>query len=539
MIQSSAFAALATALVALTTALPAASADPIKVDQGPQWTEDQQAQFYVLDQGSRLMPMSWFKALRHADGSRFAERLSRYGFLANANSVSKLPVGFSSAGASGSEVVGLTCAACHTREIEVEGASYRIDGGPALIDFQSFLSDLDAAVTHAVQDASAFDAFASEVLSGGDAAAKAELRQTLSDWHTRNSMWIRQSLQGVTWGLGRLDAVAMIMNRVTGLGLGEPPHFLIADNIKPADAPVRYPFLWNAGHQDRTQWSGFAPNHNKQAALVRNIGQVLGVFGDYRPRKNGNPQTLGVDFITGNSTNITGLFALEGLMRNIGPPRWPWAIDQALADKGEEIYRNTCDRCHAMSPGMPPWLTQVMDAGTDTRQLTLLQRPADPGVLIDVAVPMLQVPPLKKGDRALDVVRVSALGTAIRPPPPTAAGAKEKQALPEIDTPPAPGYEARVLHGIWAAAPYLHNGSVPTLADLLEPAAKRPQSFQVGPIYDRDRVGLAVEQRRNEATLATTDCSDRSSGNSRCGHVWGTDLPDEDKRALLEYLKRL
>jgi hypothetical protein len=158
-----------------------------------------------------------------------------------------------------------------------------------------------------------------------------------------------------------------------------------------------------------------------------------------------------------------------------------------------------------------------------------LRRPADPGVLMGVAVPFMQIAPLKNGDRALDMVRVSALGTALRPGMET----------PVPDTPPKPGYTARVLHGVWAAAPYLHNGSVPTLADLLEPVDKRPPSFQVGPSYDPDRVGLAVQQPQNGATLVTTDCSDRNSGNSRCGHDWGTQLPERDKRALLEYLKKL
>lgn len=536
--QLNAFVAVAAIAVLPLLRLSSASADPIKVDQGPNWTEDQQAQFYVLDQGSRLMPLRWFKALRHADGSRFADGLARYGYLANPKNPAKLPVGFSAAGTVGNEVVGLTCAACHTRDLDVGGARYRIDGGPALIDFQAFLTDIDDAVTKLLDDAGSFDAFANEVV-GADDTVKASLRQTLSDWHARNSILTRQSLNGVSWGPGRLDAVAMIMNRVTGLGLGEPPHYLIADNIKPADAPVRYPFLWNTGHQDRTQWSGFAPNRDRQAALVRNIGQVLGVFGEYRPRKNVNPPPPGpelitgnIDFITGNSANLTGLFALEGLMRNIGPPRWPWPIDQALADKGEEIYRRTCDGCHAMNPGTPPWHTPVTNAaGTDTRQLTLLGRPADPGVLLGVGARILQVPPLKNGDRALDVLRVSALGSAIRPGVPLT--------VPPVDTPPRPGYEARVLHGIWAAAPYLHNGSVPTLAALLEPPDARPPSFQVGPTYDREKVGLAVQQEQKGATLFTTDCSDLSSGNSRCGHAWGTDLPPEDKRALLEYLKRL
>jgi hypothetical protein len=95
------------------------------------------------------------------------------------------------------------------------------------------------------------------------------------------------------------------------------------------------------------------------------------------------------------------------------------------------------------------------------------------------------------------------------------------------------------MEGIWAAAPYLHNGSVPTLYDLLLPADQRPKAFKIGPAYDKVKVGLAIEQTKFNYTLNTTDCSDRNSGNSRCGHEFGTQLRPEEKKALLEYLKTL
>ncbi|MGY4375130.1 hypothetical protein ACVWZ3_002769 [Bradyrhizobium sp. i1.3.6] len=98
-------------------------------------------------------------------------------------------------------------------------------------------------------------------------------------------------------------------------------------------------------------------------------------------------------------------------------------------------------------------------------------------------------------------------------------------------------YEARVLEGIWAAAPYLHNGSVPTLAELLVPPAKRMSQFKVGARYDIKNVGLDVTQEG--PTRPVTDCNDLNSGNSRCGHDYGTRLSDDEKKALLEYLKTL
>jgi hypothetical protein len=95
------------------------------------------------------------------------------------------------------------------------------------------------------------------------------------------------------------------------------------------------------------------------------------------------------------------------------------------------------------------------------------------------------------------------------------------------------------LQGIWATAPYLHNGSVPSLAELLKPSTARVAQFKVGSNYDIQNVGLAAEQTQFNASIVTTDCSKLDSGNSRCGHEYGTQLTDQEKKALLEYLKTL
>ena len=115
-----------------------------------------------------------------------------------------------------------------------------------------------------------------------------------------------------------------------------------------------------------------------------------------------------------------------------------------------------------------------------------------------------------------------------------AFGIKSKSAKP------TPGsYESRVLQGIWAAAPYLHNGSVPTLTELLKAPEARVQRFPVGPNYDINNVGLDSTQSPDAPTIETTGCDQLDSGNSRCGHSFGWDLPAADKRALIEYLKTL
>jgi len=96
-----------------------------------------------------------------------------------------------------------------------------------------------------------------------------------------------------------------------------------------------------------------------------------------------------------------------------------------------------------------------------------------------------------------------------------------------------------VLEGIWAAAPYLHNGSVPTLAELLKPPAQRVTTFSLGPKYDVEKIGLAATQGPSSPTRTATGCDNLNSGESNCGHDFGTSLSEEDKKALLEYLKTL
>ena len=77
------------------------------------------------------------------------------------------------------------------------------------------------------------------------------------------------------------------------------------------------------------------------------------------------------------------------------------------------------------------------------------------------------------------------------------------------------------------------------MSELLKPAAERVAAFKLGPTYDIATVGLAAEQTRFDFTLETTDCSAVDSGNSRCGHDYGTGLSPGEKTALLEYLKSL
>ena len=97
------------------------------------------------------------------------------------------------------------------------------------------------------------------------------------------------------------------------------------------------------------------------------------------------------------------------------------------------------------------------------------------------------------------------------------------------------GYLARPLKGIWATAPYLHNGSVATLDDLLKPASQRLAKFPVGQReFDPVRVGYVTEVSEPQWVFDTT-----IPGNENVGHEFGADLPAVSRQELIEYMKTL
>lgn len=98
------------------------------------------------------------------------------------------------------------------------------------------------------------------------------------------------------------------------------------------------------------------------------------------------------------------------------------------------------------------------------------------------------------------------------------------------------GYVSMPLDGLWLRAPYLHNGSVPTLRDLLNDPKDRPQVFFRGyDVIDFDNIGFIANGPQASAEGTRFDTSEPGNGNQ--GHLYGTQLPAEEKEALLEYLK--
>jgi hypothetical protein len=567
------------------------------------WSAKDRETFYTTSQGSHLIPYAWFKALKRTDVDEpFAgDKLLRYGFLAHEVSATNpegLPVGFVVDGPVASGELGLTCAACHTGQLEyAQGGvvhALRIDGAPAKTDAQQFLADLLAASRATLTESARFDAFAKAVLGPGYNAAKAaQVKDGLSKWVAQFGEFMDISLPAASpWGPGRLDAFGMIFNRIAARDLG------IRDNYKVAGAPVRYPFLWNASRQDRTQWNGGVHNGLFIQALGRNTGEVLGVFADFAPRRTLPATPLGpaiIDF-KNNSVSFAGLQTLEEKIAALRPPPWPreiFGLDERLAAAGKPLFDANCGSCHAVQasldlPGL--WRTPILAVGTDPKMFVNSQRTAEPGLLLGALMPPPAVgarigDPAKAGDLLATAVVGTLLAEAFVPPVPAPTKLAQSgvfralrkdlaehfpgenldtlldprlppkaklDALVELKAfidarlsnmfspPPAvagAAYESRVLEGVWAVAPYLHNGSVPNLWELMKLAKDRKSTFKVGSrVFDPKNVGYATEDSPFKTGAFMADPAN-ANGNGNGGHEFGVGLTDDERWAIIEYMK--
>jgi hypothetical protein len=553
-------------------------ARPGSLDQG--WDDTTRESFWFTPQGSKVMPYAWFLAVEQADSQellRSAANMERFRYIPMPQSrlnPDGLPLGFvRDADPDGSAFLGLTCAACHTSKLVLGGHEVIIDGGPTLADFKTFLHELNRALTDTQADDAKFARFAKGVL--GDAAndaAKAALRSAVTSVTGDLVKREAQDHTDVQYGYARLDAFGAILNNVAATDLGMP------QNAATPDAPVSYPFIWDAPQADRVQWNGSALNAPKVGGLIRNIGEVLGVFGRLaiKPARG-----LTLDRGYENSVNLENLGKLENWLRELWSPKWPSqylpAVNDALVQKGEGIYAQNCGSCHKVLDSRNPGrrfeatMVPVATVGTDpTMASNYLERTAKTGILQGQRSMILAGDRLGPEARTFQIVVNGVVGVLLQRPLQAAlvgeADAKRARELARLTPEVAPAmtsaaealtqlkdhlekyagqfklfdattnaYKARPLNGIWATAPYLHNGSVPSLWTLLQRVDQRPKTFAVGSReFDAKNVGLRGEGGPGTATLDTS-----LHGNSNGGHEYGAGLSDDDKWALIEYVKTL
>lgn len=503
------------------------------------WSADTLEASWFATFGSRLVPYDWMRHLEQAGSTTpFVDdaAMTRLGFLvqsASDHNPGGFPVGFAKVDDSkGRAWVGLGCGACHTGEVHYQGTRLRIAGGQGLIDFTAFERALLDALSATAADTAKFGRFADRLGATGN--ARTDLQNELVALTQKLDARHRINRTDVPYGHGRLDAFGQIFNAVAVDGLG------LADNRRAPDAPVSYPVLWSASHLDLVQWNGSAPNAGP-GPLFQNVTTAIAVYGRI---------DLSKDTVRGyrSTVDFDQLGTIQDQFYQLQSPRWPadvfGAIDAERAARGEALYAQQCVACHAVSDRDDPkrklkaTLVKASEIGTDPRMVSnFLDGTVQTGMLEGRKQNVLAGAAFGKTARSIDVVIHATIGVVLRHPVAAVRDTVEgyhSVIKAAIDQHPD-YYKARPLDGIWASAPYLHNGSVPSLAALLQPPAERPAQFHVGGReFDPQNVGLDTSAGEGRSLLDTT-----LTGNSNAGHVHGTTLAAEQKLDLIEYLKTL
>lgn len=255
---------------------------------------------------------------------------------------------------------------------------------------------------------------------------------------------------------------------------------------------VDFPSIWNQGPREglRLHWDG-----NNTSLHERNLSAAIGAGAE--------PQDV----------DLPRLYRIEAWLERLEPPAFPFPVDRDKAARGKAIYARLCAACHDFGGSRMGQVVPLSTIGTDPSRLDSYTR-----FLLAA-----------QKDYTSHVPWTFSHFTK------------------------TDGYANQPLDGIWARAPYLHNGSVPTLWDLLTPAASRPQAFTIGgTVYDPRAMGFRHEVltpapgagyrdaagKPYDGTAFVLDTTLRGNGNGgHTGAAYGTTLDDGDKWALIEYLK--
>ncbi len=360
-----------------------------------------------------------------------------------------------------------------------------------------------------------------------------------------------------------------------------------------ADAPVSYPFLWDIAQHDYVQWNGIGDNGGL-GPLGRNAGEVIGVFGildwERKPGFSLSSLVLGEGLFKGHtkftsSVNVRNLRLIEEQLKSLQSPQWPEIfppIDQTRAAKGKKLFAKRCSHCHQSIDRSNPdrrviaQFTKLGKLGTDRKMAMNAATYTGRSGIVQGLTQSTSVGDLYIGEQApvASLLTLATTGVVATPDPDKWFVRRGAEWVYEIlaallknevkstikrgnydpDTTVDPfaslkAYKARPLNGIWATAPYLHNGSVPTLYDLLLPTKTardlqdpqdgeyRPETFSV--VYrefDPVKVGF-VNKIGDDRTLIFET---HRSGNSNGGHEYGNrGFSKEDRLNLVEYMKTL
>lgn len=346
-------------------------------------------------------------------------------------------------------------------------------------------------------------------------------------------------------GYGRTDAFGRIGNLV-----------LRGDNPIDYTAPVSLPWIWGLKYMAMIHYNG-----NSNSVILRNTGQSLGLGSIILDPKTGD-----------STTNIYNLSRIESLVHKIKVPEWKEVfkgetaselqINQALIEPGKKLYEKNCQGCHETKNFVGPTLglrmykmTKHSILGTDPMAAQNAIKPIANNKFQEVIYSgvegvkerfyekyAIDSDTIKKWEyfdlRGPEFFRDTFNGFTDEDM------ASKKTNYGKIE--PGYTYKSRHLSGVWATAPFLHNGSVPTIWHLLSPASQRPKVFLVkSTVFNPSWIGFnyagSVENcLKREDCFNTADIGNSNSGHEFFNHEKGNkEFTTEEKMALIEYLKVL
>ena len=552
---------------------------------------EERQQYYHLTEGGELYPMSWLLALEQktlgADGRPeyrpFLDNIERYGMIPdppNRFNPYGLPIGVTMGydQLSGMQMMGLNCTACHVGEIHYNGRAIRIDGGPNMSFINNFVVGMLNETVATIRDPERLPRFVDRrrrvklvelpqfpIVAAEDVLTPKGDPDELVD-SGRTGVWrVVDSVRGaLTTNRGLLESKVAVLRtlriiqaamslgtldgygRVDAFGIGRDElfggftdrDFTKGVNAAAPDAPVSFPHLWGIW---QTAWFEWGANTN--SVIQRNIGQALGVGAAFDP-EHGWATTARLDH----------LHAMESLSYRLTPPKWPedilGAIDTAKAARGKALFDRTCALCHET-------YTKVGELN-EYQLFPLNVVGTDPNTAINFERSVMTASgPQPFGTAAFEIV-TNVLGAyykthnisearqaewedrARRPTPQFRTPLRQYDQFP--DTKNHGVYRAKTLTGIWATAPYLHNGSVPTIFDLLHPVDQRPKTFRTGTReYDPQKLGYVTDGERflTPKNMQPFTLDTHLPGNWNTGHEWWfyPELNDEKRYEIIEFLK--
>lgn len=423
-------------------------------------------------------------------GAAAADGYAAFGFVTEPGA--NRPVGFSKRRVLGFDLFGMNCAVCHAGTVRATPDSPRqvVLGMPSnTVDLQAYFRFLFAcandprfsveAVMAKIHEAGDLDWYELAFYPRAVAQFRDEIRgqqQKVAYWE-----WVDRFPR---FGPGRIDT----FNSVKVLSVDQP----VGDWVGTND----FPSIWHQRprRQMLMHWDG---NNGKMEE--RNISAAIGA---------GVQAPNAVHPDVKSTLDEPSMARVADWILDLAPPPFPRSrIDAGKLPRGEQAFRDKCWSCHGMAADRQTFGDKV-------------------GTIVPLVDPMLNTDPhrLNSFTPALsDAMNTIGLGHPWR-----------FSHFRKTD-----GYANSPLDGVWLRGPYLHNGSVPTLRDLLRPPPARPKKFYRGSdVYDWTNVGFdSTTPAEGGRRFFEVDTARPGNGNG--GHTYGVDLSDADKDALLEYLKTL